>query len=114
MEYQASLARVAVMTLARVRAGTPEDAVPYLDEYVDRYLVTVPMGFKYDEITERCQNALALGKLYRSRYPSPKHLEDQFHLSRLWNWIGVPDLPADHYWLDQSMKKVADMRPART
>ena len=39
-----ALAKLAAMTLARLRTGNVEDTIPYLEDTVDRFMVGVPMG----------------------------------------------------------------------
>ena len=58
---------MAALTLARLRTGTVDDAIPYLEDTVDRFIVGVPMGESYSELSHDCQVAMATCKVYRSR-----------------------------------------------
>lgn len=59
-----ALAELAAETLARLRTGTVDDTIPYLEDTVDRYMVGVPMGDDYYELDDQCQSALATCKVY--------------------------------------------------
>jgi hypothetical protein len=112
-----ALAQQAAITLARLRTGTVEQAIPYLEDTVDRFMVGVPMGESYAELDEPCQNALATCKVYRSRFPfrsewcqwcGPEgHDLHTKHAPSL--FADVPLLDAGHKWLDGPMRKVRQM-----
>ena len=115
-EYKAAIAELSARSLARLRTGSAEDAISFLEDHVDSYLVGVPMGQTYPELTYRCQHAMAIVKVYRSRFPFPGgctlHTED-LHAKHVPEMLReVPLLPADHEWLDSPMRKVARMQPA--
>jgi hypothetical protein len=116
-----ALAKQAAMTLARLRTGTVEATIPYLEDTIDRFMVGVPMGESYDELDEPCQNALATIKVYRTRFPfrteyckwcGPNQDLHSKHAPSL--LADVPLLDADHQWLAGGpMQRVREL-PART
>jgi hypothetical protein len=101
-----ALAKQAAMTLARLRTGTVEETIPYLEDTIDRFMVGVPMGESYVELDEPCQNALATIKVYRSRFPFRNEYckwcgpNQDLHFKHAPSLLAdVPLLDADHQWL---------------
>jgi hypothetical protein len=106
-QRKGDLAKMAALTLARLRTGTVDDAIPYLEDTVDRFMVGVPMG--------------AICKVYRSRFAfSPDWCKwcgsagYDLHFNHAPSLLAdVPLLVAEHEWLDGPMRKVRQM-PAAT
>jgi hypothetical protein len=116
-QRKGDLAKMAALTLARLRTGTVDDAIPFLEDTVDRFIVSVPMGENYSELSYECQHAMATCKVYRSRFafspewckwcgPGGLDLHSKHTPSLL---ADVPLLDADHEWLDGPMRKVRQM-----
>jgi hypothetical protein len=116
-QRKGDLATMAALTLARLRTGTVDDAIPYLEDTVDRFMVGVPMGESYSELSHECQVAMATCKVYRSRFPfSPEWCKwcgpggHDLHSKHAPSLLAdVPLLDADHEWLDGPMRKVRQM-----
>ncbi len=113
-EYNAAIAELSARALARLRTGSPEDAISFLEDRVDSYLAGVPMGKSYRELTYGCQHAMAIVKVYRSQFPfrgaCTLHTED-LHAKHVPEMLDdVPLLSAEHEWLDPPMRKVARMQ----
>jgi hypothetical protein len=112
-ERKGYLAEMAARTLARLRTGNVDDAVTFLEDKVDMYIVGVPMGESYPEMSYDCQHALAMCKIYRSRFAFPggcKLHGDELHFKHVPSLLAdVPLLPADDDWLDGPMRKVREM-----
>jgi hypothetical protein len=119
-QRKAALATLAAQTLARLRTGTVDDAIPYLEDTVDRYMVGVPMGENYSDLSESCQVAMATCKVYRSRFPFSAEwcrwcgpASHDLHAKNAPSLLAdVPLLDADHEWLDGPMKKIREMPAA--
>lgn len=114
-EYKAYIAEFSARTLARLRTGTIEDATSFLEDYLDAYIVGVPMGESYPEMSYGCQHALAVVKAYRSHFAFPggcKLHGDELHFTHAPSLLAdVPLLAADHDWFDDPMRKVRKLPP---
>jgi len=113
-EYNASIAELSARSLARLRTGSSDEAIAFLEDRVDSYLVGVPMGKRHRELTPRAQEAMSMVKTYRAQYPfrgeCTQHAQDLHatHVPEILN--DVPVLPADHQWLDLHMRKIAEIQ----
>jgi hypothetical protein len=116
-----ALAKQAAMTLARLRTGTVEETIPYLEDTIDRFMVGVPMGESYVELDEPCQNALATIKVYRSRFPFRTEYckwcgaNQDLHFKHAPSLLAdVPLLNTDHQWLAGGPMELVREMPARS
>lgn len=109
-EYKASISAICARSLARLRTGTVEDAIVFLEDRVDSYIVGVPMAENYSEMTHRCQFALAIAKVYRARFPftgeCDVHGYGLHYQSVPDNLERIPMLSENHDWLDDAMRRV--------
>jgi hypothetical protein len=115
-ERKGYIAEMAARTLARLRTGAHDDAIAFLEDRLDHYVVGVPMGDEYPELSHDCQHALAVCKVYRSRFAFPDEhglSERDLHVKYVPMLLeDVPLLAANHEWLDEPMRRVRRM-PAR-
>jgi hypothetical protein len=116
-QRKGDIATLAVQTLARLRTGKVDDAIPYLEDIVDRFMVGVPMGESYSELSDECRHAMATCNVYRSRFPFAAEWckwcgpgGGDLHFKHAPSLLAdVPLLDADHEWLAGPMKKVRQM-----
>jgi hypothetical protein len=71
------------------------------------------MGQEYPELSHACQHALALCKVYRSRFAFPGECKlhgPALHFEHVPALLAdVPLLPEKHDWLDAPMKRIRQM-----
>jgi hypothetical protein len=117
-DYKASRVHQAARVLARLRTGEVEDAEALLEDDMDQFLVGVPMGQSYPELPDRYKDALAVAKVYRSRFPFPggcKWHGDVLHFEHVPGFLNEVPMPGtDDKLLEPSMKKIRQMSAAPT